>query len=103
MNDCLTEETVAQFAGGLLKGEARAQVERHLDSCPTCLSLVARTVSAIFKAPAAVERVTPAQEGPPAADRPIHPGDTIGRYGIVGVIGAGGMGVVYEAHDPALQ
>jgi tetratricopeptide (TPR) repeat protein len=40
---------------------------------------------------------------PPAAETGHRAGDLIGRYVIVGVIGAGGMGTVYAAYDPQLD
>src|SRR5262249_10081520 len=33
----------------------------------------------------------------------LHAGNTIGRYTIINMIGRGGMGTVYAAHDPKLD
>jgi tetratricopeptide (TPR) repeat protein len=102
MEGCLSEERVAEFVSGRLAAPLVADVERHLDGCAACLGLVARTASAVFR-PATVDETIDTPDPRPARATPLAAGEHVGRYLIRRVVGAGGMGVVYEAHDPALN
>lgn len=69
-----------QLAEGLLTGSERVALDRHLDGCAECSQLVGHL--ARFAAPA----------------RPAPP-----RYRVIRQIGAGAMGVVWEAEDTNLK
>ena len=85
---CAGDNTVAALIAGALDVTAARRLEVHLDGCVHCRRLIAdlgRGLSAIDP------------------QRMPSEGETVGRYTIRRAIGAGGMGVVYEAHDDVLD
>jgi hypothetical protein len=94
---CAGNNTIAALLAGAADVEAAHRLEVHLDACPACRQLVAelgRGLSAVGAGPA--------REGGGAGRLP-RVGERLGRYDVRRIIGVGGMGVVYEAHDSALD
>ncbi|MGH7295850.1 MAG: hypothetical protein ACRELB_12985, partial [Polyangiaceae bacterium] len=91
---CPDAETLARFAQGLLGGEALSAFERHLAGCETCLLVIGELTRT--DEPSAGE---PATQLDPAL---VRRGDSVGRYVILGLLGSGGMGLVYAGYDPLL-
>jgi len=92
--ECLDDNVLTAYLEHLLEPDARRAVEAHLDTCESCLAITCEVVRSAV-APVG----TPAEA---SIDRPER-GTTIGRYAIRELIGRGGMGTVYLAHDPQLD
>jgi tRNA A-37 threonylcarbamoyl transferase component Bud32 len=78
--ECPDENLLVELAEGKLAGPARAAIDRHLDTCAECSRLV-------------IELAKLAQ---PVRNAPK-------RYQVIRQLGAGAMGVVWEAEDSHLH
>jgi len=96
--ECLDENLVAEHIEGHLAPARRADVERHIDGCAECRRIVSAMTGTSYLVQPAVSAPPPAE----SADE-LVPGDCIGSYEILCRAGAGGMGVVYAAHDSRLD
>jgi serine/threonine-protein kinase len=91
----VSEGTLAAFISQTLPADEIAAVEDHLALCTSCRTVLAavRTQSVD---PARGAGAAPAAE---PASGPTH----VDRYVLGSLLGYGGMGVVFAAHDPALN
>jgi eukaryotic-like serine/threonine-protein kinase len=98
--DCLDENTVVAYVEGRLSADDERRVLLHSDGCASCRRLVAATAHMLVPA---VSPLDPTEPRLPDAAEPFVAGQNIGRYVVRDLIGAGGMGIVYEAYDPELE
>ena len=119
---CLDDNLAAEFASGTLPKSQRQRVESHLAGCRDCRHLIATLAASGEDAVGNVSGLrdsdvitsprhhhvasvigAPADSPPDPRDPQISVGDRIGRYLVLGRLGAGGMGVVLSAYDPQLD
>lgn len=101
---CPDDQVLVQFAEGRLDAAARAQVDAHVDGCRDCRLVLAGLSSSQQVTPSLGDGSTlasPFTSRPRAGER-LAVGESLGRYQVVGFLGAGAMGEVYLANDPKL-
>ncbi|MDI1434625.1 tetratricopeptide repeat protein [Polyangium sorediatum] len=96
-----SENTILAFVEGRLVAAEAGKLDDHIDACEPCRLLVIAAARASITPGSDAEEASP----PPAFNdaAPLERGAQLDRYTLADVLGRGGMGIVYAAHDPALD
>jgi eukaryotic-like serine/threonine-protein kinase len=98
LGECLDPDVAASYAAHGVDEVTKAAVEAHIDECPSCRELVSLIAKASWST---AQTPTPADGD---VWRDVLPrGTRVGPYELRQPLSAGGMGVVYVAHDSRLD
>jgi tetratricopeptide (TPR) repeat protein len=97
---CPDDNTLIAYGQGALSPEEAEALELHADGCSTCQLLMAE--AAIADSPSFDD---PGQrlDAPASEGGELSESGRLGRYVLIGRVGAGAMGTVYAAYDPKLE
>jgi tetratricopeptide (TPR) repeat protein len=104
MTPCPTDDTLGAMLQHALDRDETERVGSHLDQCVACQQIVIAAVRGGLATPPPTAIGTPSLS-PLVAGEPGRSeiGSRIGRYEVRTLLGAGGMGHVYEAYDAELD
>ena len=101
---CLSDTLVFRLSAGECQEAERTNALEHVDSCAECRELLAAALPA---SPYGHANLTPfalTQASLRLGVLPLNEGDLVdGKYRVTGLLGAGGMGYVFDANQVALE